>query len=78
MRDTLAPWPPALHDSLQRFGLLGRMRAGGVAETLEAVLALAEVALLTAMAAPPVQALRPADDLTALGLPVDAAAALEE
>lgn len=36
---------------------------------------MAEAALLTGIAAPPVQALQPADGLTALGLPVDSVTA---
>ena len=66
----------AVHDSLEQFGLLGRLPGGGVAETLEAGLALAEAALLAGMTAPPRQGLEPAEGLTALGLPVDAVAAL--
>lgn len=71
----LRPGHP-VHDSLEPFGLLDRLRAGAVAETLEAGLARAEDALLASIAPTAAEALQPAAGLSALGLPPDAVTAL--
>ncbi len=64
----------AVHDSLHQFGLIERLRAGKVAESLEAGLARAEATLLAGLGLSGSGAQDPAAALEALGVPAGAAA----
>ena len=66
----------AVHDSLLQFGLLERLRAGAVAETLEAGLARAEAILLGGLGLPRGGGQEPDAALHALGVPPDAATSI--
>ena len=66
----------ALHDSLDQFGLLARLRMDRIAPTLEAGLARAEALVLDSLGAACASALEPAAALASLGLPAAAIQAI--